>query len=185
MRVIAGEAHGRRLRAPRGMTTRPATGRVRESIFSRIAARADIAGMRVLDLFAGSGSLALEALSRGAASAVRVESSRAAAAAIRDNLATLGLADRARVIVASVERALVSLKDHGDQFDLVFIDAPYRHDSSARVLETLAASAMLAAGAFVMVRQSDRAAEPLEGGPLARVSYATLGGHRLALFRAP
>ena len=67
MRVIAGEAHGRRLRAPRGLVTRPATARVRASIFSRLAARTDLNGARVLDLFAGSGSLGLEALSRGAA----------------------------------------------------------------------------------------------------------------------
>ena len=137
MRVIAGEAHGRRLRAPRGLVTRPATARVRASIFSRLAARTDLNGARVLDLFAGSGSLGLEALSRGASRAVFVDSSRAAATAIRDNLRVLGLEERAEVIVAGVERAIAALGARGECFDLVFVDAPYRDDTSAAVLRAL------------------------------------------------
>src|ERR1700692_1092226 len=98
MRVIAGHAHGRRISAPRGFETRPATARVRASIFSRIAARFDLTGARVLDLFAGSGSLGLEALSRGAAGAVFVDSSRVAAATIAKNLAAFGLTAAARIV---------------------------------------------------------------------------------------
>src|SRR5271167_3324211 len=97
MKVIAGQAHGQRLKAPRGMTTRPTSARVRESIFSRLAARLDLGGLAVLDLFAGSGALGIEALSRGASSAVFVDSSRAAAAAIRINLEGLGFASRGRL----------------------------------------------------------------------------------------
>src|SRR5579883_2219794 len=98
MRVIAGQARGRRMAAPRGLATRPATARVRQSIFSRLQVRMALEGARVLDLYAGSGSLGIEALSRGAASAVFVDSSRAAAAAISDNLERLGLAPRGRVL---------------------------------------------------------------------------------------
>jgi 16S rRNA (guanine966-N2)-methyltransferase len=184
MRVIAGEAHGRRLRAPRGLQTRPATARVRASIFSRLAARTELAGTRVLDLFAGSGSLGLEALSRGARHAVFVDSSRAAAAAIRDNLRVLGLVERAEVIVAGVERALAQLGARGERFDLVFIDAPYRHDTSAAVLAKLAAGGLLETGAWVVVRQAARAPR-LAPTRLEEISCATLGDHRIALYRAP
>jgi 16S rRNA (guanine966-N2)-methyltransferase len=184
MRVIAGEAHGRRLRAPRGLLTRPATARVRASIFSRLAARTELAGARVLDLFAGSGSLGLEALSRGARHAVFVDSSRAAAAAIHDNLRALGLAERAEVIAVGVERALAQLSARGERFDLVFIDAPYRHDTSAAVLAQLAAGGLLEAGAWVVFRQAARAPR-LAPAQLEEASCATLGGHRIALYRAP
>src|SRR5258708_9884652 len=96
MRIIAGEAHGRRLKAPRGLHTRPTSARARESIFSRLAVRMDFAGARVLDIFAGSGSLGIEAISRGAAHATFVDSSRHSAAVIRGNLTHLDIVERAR-----------------------------------------------------------------------------------------
>ena len=109
MRIIAGHAHGRRLKAPRGLLTRPTSARARESIFSRLAVRMDLGGVRVLDIFAGSGSLGIESLSRGAAHVTFVDSSRDAAAAIRANLAQLELSDRARIVVSDVRRALGEL----------------------------------------------------------------------------
>jgi 16S rRNA (guanine966-N2)-methyltransferase len=184
MRVIAGEAHGRRLRAPSGLKTRPATARVRASIFSRLAARTELAGARVLDLFAGSGSLGLEALSRGAARAVFVDSARAAAAAIRDNLRGFGLEGRAEVIVAGVDRALAALAARGARFDLVLVDAPYRDDTSAAVLAAIVAGGLLAEDAYVVVRRAARAPEISPGG-LEAINTATLGDHRIVLYRAP
>ncbi len=184
MRVIAGEAHGRRVRAPRGLLTRPATARVRASIFSRLAARTDLSGMRVLDLFAGGGSLGLEALSRGSQRAVFVDSSRAAAVVIRDNLLSLGLEDRAEVVVGDASRVVVQLGARGDRFDLVFVDAPYRRDTSDEVLEALCSSALLETGAYVVVRQAARAPE-CGSAELEMVSRATIGDHRLTLYRAP
>lgn len=184
MRVIAGEAHGRRLRAPRGLVTRPATVRVRASIFSRLAARTEIAGARVLDLFAGSGSLGLEALSRGASQAVFVDSSRAAAVAIRDNLRGLGLEGRAEVMTVGVERAIAALGARGARFDLVFVDAPYRDDTSAAVLSALKARGLLEVDAYVVVRQAGRSPEISPAG-LEAINCATLGDHRIALYRAP
>jgi len=184
MRVIAGDAHGRRLRAPRGLVTRPATARVRSSIFSRLAARTEIAGARVLDLFAGSGSLGLEALSRGAAWAVFVDSSRAAATAVRDNLRALGLEARGEVMVTGAERAIPTLAARRVRFSLVFVDAPYRDDTSAAVLAALGAGGLLDDGAFVVVRQAGRAPAISPAG-FETINCATLGDHRIALYRAP
>src|SRR6266478_9312143 len=118
VRVIAGQAHGRRLRAPQGLRTRPTSARARESIFSRLATRIDFEGLAVLDLYAGSGSLGIESLSRGAESVVFVDSSRAAAAAIRHNLETFGFARRARILETDVRRAIPELAGEGQVFGL-------------------------------------------------------------------
>jgi 16S rRNA (guanine966-N2)-methyltransferase len=125
VRVIAGGLGGRPLRAPSGTATRPTSDRVREALFSILG---EVQGARVLDLFAGSGALAIEALSRGAASAALVDSSAAAIATIRRNLETLGLGaevHRERAL-AYLERARAARR----QYDLVFLDPPYRHAST-------------------------------------------------------
>ncbi|MFZ2510293.1 MAG: 16S rRNA (guanine(966)-N(2))-methyltransferase RsmD [Gordonia sp. (in: high G+C Gram-positive bacteria)] len=120
-RIIAGEFRGRRLAAPAD-STRPTSDRVREAIASMLGARMDLTGSSVLDLYAGTGALALEALSRGAASAVLVESDRKAAAVARENIAVCGAGATARV----VNRTVVSfLSGPGPRYDLVFLDPPY------------------------------------------------------------
>jgi 16S rRNA (guanine966-N2)-methyltransferase len=186
MRIIAGEAHGRRLKAPRGLHTRPTSARARESIFSRLAVRMDLAGVRVLDIFAGSGSLGIESLSRGASFVNFIDSSRDAAAAIRDNLAQLGLADRARVIVSDVRRALAELGNSHEAFELVFVDAPFKDDMSAEVLTLLGGLDLVAPGGWIVVEQSKRApdAPPAPSGH-ERVLVATIGDHRIAFYRRP
>ena len=120
MRIIAGEAKGRRLVAPRSSATRPATDRLRESIFGTLGGALEDAN--VLDLFAGSGALGVEALSRGAARAIFVDRDPAATAAIRRNVAVAGLADRATVSRAD---ATAFLRATDDVFDIVFADPPY------------------------------------------------------------
>ena len=132
MRVIAGDARGRRMVAPRGLATRPATARVRQSIFSRLAARMSIDGARVLDLYAGSARSASRRCARGAAAAIFVDSSRGAAGAIERNLETLGLRARGELMVTDAGRALDALAAGGERFDLVFVDAPYADDRSAK-----------------------------------------------------
>lgn len=184
MRVIAGQAHGRRLKAPRGLTTRPTSARARESIFSRLQVRIDFAGIRVLDIFAGSGSLSCEALSRGAAHATMIDSSRAAAAAITANLAALGLAERAKIIGADVFRALDDLGAAGTSFDLIFIDAPFKNDLSGLVLERIASRKLASEGGWIVVGQSKRAPAAPEAPPgLERANIANLGDHRIAFYR--
>lgn len=132
MRVIAGALGGRRLNAPRGRATRPTPERVREAIFSSLG---QLGGLRVLDLFAGSGAMGIEALSRGAAHAVFVEQAGSALGALRRNLRDLALEDRAEVIPLPVARALRGFAGRG--FELVFADPPYAHLADAA--ESLAA----------------------------------------------
>jgi 16S rRNA (guanine966-N2)-methyltransferase len=155
MRVIAGAHRGARLRAPRGASTRPTSDRVREALFSILA---DVDGERVLDLFAGSGALAIEALSRGASSATFVDSSAAAVAAIRANLASLGLEAEVhrRRALDFLETARIS----GRLYDLVFVDPPYRL-ASALGRELSGGLAPILAPEARVITESDRRA-PLE-----------------------
>jgi len=116
MRVLAGTLRGRRLAVPAGQSTRPTSGLVRGSVFNSLAAQGALEGARVADLFAGSGALGIEALSRGAAGVVFVERDRAAARTIAANLESLGLADRGRIVVRPVEAdgwEVVAHKRHG------------------------------------------------------------------------
>jgi 16S rRNA (guanine966-N2)-methyltransferase len=156
MRVIAGRYRGRRLQAPPGDATRPTSDRVREALFSVLAGRVE--GARVLDLFAGSGALGIEALSRGAAEATFVDTAPAAIRAVRANLEALDAA--AEVRRADARRFLGSASAAARQYDLVFLDPPYRLAGRLGSELTAALPAVLAPGAAV-VAESDRRA-PLE-----------------------
>jgi 16S rRNA (guanine966-N2)-methyltransferase len=123
MRVIAGSLRGRRLRAARGVATRPTSDRARAGLFDWIGAR--VSGASVLDLFAGSGSLGIEALSRGAERVTSVESARAACAALRRNLSDLDLVDAVRLLPYDVRRGLRILLREEARFDLILADPPY------------------------------------------------------------
>jgi 16S rRNA (guanine966-N2)-methyltransferase len=158
LRVVAGRFGGRRLSAPPGAGTRPTSDRVREALFSMLGA---VDGARVLDLFAGSGALAIEALSRGAAHALLVERDARAAAVARANLDALGIgADEARVVRAPARAALRTARERGDAYDLVFLDPPYRDAPGLGAELGEALGPLLAAGARV-VAESDRR-DPLE-----------------------
>ena len=148
MRVIAGELGGRRLAAPRGASTRPTSERVREALFSMLG---ELRGLRVLDLFAGSGALGIEALSRGAAHATFVERSAPALAALRANIAALALEERSSVRAGD---ALAALRG-AETYDLVFLDPPYAMAEALSDQLSRALPAVLAAGARV-VSESDR-----------------------------
>jgi 16S rRNA (guanine966-N2)-methyltransferase len=150
MRVIAGAHRGRTLHAPRGAATRPTSDRVREALFSILG---DVGGLTVLDLFAGSGALAIEALSRGAAAATLVDRSGAAIEAIRRNLDGLGI--DAEVVRADAVAWCEQAKRRARQYDLVFLDPPYRHGSLLGGRLTAALDGALAPGARV-VAESDR-----------------------------
>lgn len=161
MRVIAGTAKGRRLRAASG--TRPTADSVKEALFSSLGPR--VPGGSVLDLYAGSGALGIEALSRGAEAATFVERDPRAVAAIRQNLEATGFSDRARVVEGTVERFLASPPSGAEAFDVVLADPPYAEDA-ARVLGLLSTSALLAQGALVAleVAAAGLPVDPSTGG---------------------
>ncbi len=151
MRVIAGRYGGRRLTAPPGAATRPTSDRVREALFSILGARVE--GARVLDLFAGSGALGIEALSRGAAEATFVDRAPAAIRALRANLEALGI--DAEVVRADALAALRAARAAARQYDLVFLDPPYRHAARLAPALTEAIDGLVAPGGSV-VSESDR-----------------------------
>lgn len=131
MRIIAGTARSRAIKAPKGMDTRPTLDRVRETIFNIL--QFDVKDARVLDLYAGSGALALEALSRSAEHACLVDMAHAAAQVIRENIRALQFEDRCTFLNMSDVQALAHLK--GQRFDLIFLDPPYRMDTTDVILQ--------------------------------------------------
>jgi 16S rRNA (guanine966-N2)-methyltransferase len=153
VRVIAGRYGGRTLEAPRGRATRPTSDRVREALFSILGDVAGVGGARVLDLYAGSGALAIEALSRGAAEATLVDTSRAAVETIAGNLRRLSI--DAEVVREDALRFCGRASRAARQYDLVFLDPPYRHGSALGRQLTTALAPLLADGARV-VAESDR-----------------------------
>jgi|SRR6188472_3227173 16S rRNA (guanine(966)-N(2))-methyltransferase RsmD len=136
MRVISGKAKGRRLIAPKGGAIRPTADRIKESLFNILPR--DFSGMKILELFAGTGNISIEALSRGAESALLVDASERSARIIRENLRRLELTDRAQMWVMPVRRALNAVGRQGQKFDVIFLDPPYDQKLVGRSLELIA-----------------------------------------------
>jgi 16S rRNA (guanine966-N2)-methyltransferase len=145
MRVVAGEFRGRKLRAPAGGATRPTTDRVREAVFNALTSLDVLVGASVADLYAGSGALGIEALSRGAAHCTFVESDRAALSAIHDNIGTLGITGRTRVVAGDVMAMLPRIN-----CELAFADPPYGFDDWQRLLDRLDVELLVAEAAAVV-----------------------------------
>jgi 16S rRNA (guanine966-N2)-methyltransferase len=171
-RIIAGAHGGRRLAAPAGAQTRPTSDRVREAFFSALETMTDLNGARFADLYAGSGAVGLEALSRGAAFTLLVESDPKAARTIRENIGTLRAGGAARLVTAKVSQVLASPPD-GGPFDVVFADPPYvlGDDELAEVQRALVDNGWLADGAVVVLERSTRTA--VRGAPLTWVDGIT------------
>lgn len=180
MRIVAGTHRGRSIRAPRGWDTRPTADRVRESLFGRLG---PLDGVEVLDLFAGSGALGMEALSRGAAQAVLVDSAPAAVAAIRANAASLGLEDRCRIVRADWRPALRRLRGEGLRVGLCLLDPPY--SLLPRIAEALgpALAPVLAAGASVVIEHDADVAGELPGLPPAVADRRVHGDTAVTILR--
>jgi 16S rRNA (guanine966-N2)-methyltransferase len=161
VRVIAGLFGGLRLVAPRGLATRPTSDRVREALFSILG---DVSSAVALDLYAGTGALGIEALSRGAARAVFVENARPALAALRENIDALKLQDRAKILARSVERAARELSREGP-FDLIFLDPPYaKLPEIPGVIAELEANRAIAALGRLVVEHASKDPAPLLPG---------------------
>ncbi len=153
MRIIGGEARSRQIDAPKGMDTRPTQDKVRESLFNIL--QWDLVGRSVLDLFAGSGALGLEALSRGAESAVFVDASRQAAKVIQDNVDRLGFSGKARVIRDDWKSA-VGAQAYYDRnvFDLIFLDPPYSMTNTGEMCGYMLSYGILAPHALIVVEHA-------------------------------
>ena len=166
---MAGTAKGRRLAAPAGLLTRPTPNRVREAVFNSLYSRGVIEGARVLDLFAGTGALGIEALSRGAAEAVFVERDRAVADVLRSNLEVTGLVEAATVMVVDVEVALAGLANR--RFDIALVDPPYAFDAWPQLLSRVPAG--------LVVAESDR---PVDVGPCFAIHHHRRHGGTVVTF---
>ncbi len=154
MRVIGGNARGRRLKVPRGQTLRPTGARVKEALFNILPH--DLSGTKVLDLFAGTGNVTIEALSRGAAAAILVDSSVESGKAIRENLRRLHLGDRTQVWITPVARSLRLLARRDETFDLIFLDPPYDKQWIARTLKIIAQEGLLRESGVLIAEHSIR-----------------------------
>jgi 16S rRNA (guanine966-N2)-methyltransferase len=166
-RIISGTAGGRRLETSPGDETRPTSDRVREAVFSMLDSRSAVLGMRVLDLFAGSGALGLEAASRGAAEVVLVDSSRQAIGTARRNVAAIGMS-RVTTVLSSVQRYLDRVPER--PFDVVFLDPPYvlAEPVLGGHLAALVTGGWLSPEALLVVERSARSPEPRWAAGLTR-----------------
>ncbi len=181
MRVIAGTHRGRRLQAPPGTSTRPTSDRVREALFSMIG---DCTGAVVLDLFAGSGAMGIEALSRGAATATFVDADPRAAACVRANLDSCGLADRGRVLSRDWRAALAVQAERAVRFDLCLVDPPY--SLLAGISDTLprALAPVLAESATVIIEGPATGPIPtLDGIRVIERTDRSYGSTRVSILR--
>lgn len=179
MRIVGGTARGRPLKAPRLKTTRPTSDRVREALFDMLAVL-PVRWENVLDLYAGSGALGIEALSRGADQADFVESQRAACAVIQENLTRIGFADRARVFCRPVERAWASLDR---RYDIILADPPYADPGRESLLNRLAESDLVGGGGFVVLEHSRHHSVGEFHGALRLVKQRRHGDSVLSIFQ--
>ena len=176
MRIIGGEARGRTLVAPPGQATRPTQDYVRESLFNILAPRVE--GARILDLFAGTGALALEALSRGAAEAVLCDRDRAALSAIQKNVEAVRCADRVRVFAGDYAACLRACPG---PYDLIFLDPPYARDA-APVLAQIVTGGLLASGGRIVVEHR-RGAQPEILPPLVLADQRRYGDTEISFLK--
>ena len=178
MRVITGTARGRKLKELPGLETRPTTDKVKESVFNIV--QFDIEGRRVLDLFAGTGQMGIEALSRGAASCTFLDLRKEAAAVVRENLAHTGLADQGTVLQRD---AMAYLAGCGEKFDLIFLDPPYASGLLAKALEAIAAIDIVTENGIIVCESALETELPELSAPYQRGRSYRYGKIQITLYR--
>jgi 16S rRNA (guanine966-N2)-methyltransferase len=168
MRIISGTSRGRKLATPKSQSLRPTSDRVKESIFNIL--REEVEGKKVLDLFAGTGNLGIEALSRGAKKAIFVEKGRQALRLIQKNLNQSGFEDRSEIIPKDVNRAIGVLNQRRESFDLIFMDPPYEEGMINRTLMKLNSHQIYHKGSILIIEHDRRESLPniMEGWNLIR-----------------
>lgn len=180
MRVIAGTAKGTPLKAVPGLNTRPTTDKVKEAIFSMIGPYFD--GGAALDLFAGTGGLGIEALSRGADRVVFIDADRRAIAVVRRNVEAAGVAERSEIYCNTAERALRVLEKRGTAFRYVFLDPPYRMKNADGLMAEMEARGLLEAGAVIVVEHAADCLYPEAVGGLKRRRLAQYGETAVSIY---
>jgi 16S rRNA (guanine(966)-N(2))-methyltransferase RsmD len=158
MRVTGGKFRGVPIKTPGGKRTRPTSDKVRQALFNVLGE--NVACARTLDLFAGSGALAIEALSRGAESAVLVEKNASAARTLRANIEKIGLSEKAKVFQCDFRSALTRLSRDGEMFDIIFIDPPYEGDFLTDVCKSLQESIVTTKDSIIVVEHFSKTAPP-------------------------
>jgi 16S rRNA (guanine966-N2)-methyltransferase len=179
VRIVAGSLRGRVLRAPTGAATRPTSEKVREAIFAILP---DVGGARVLDLFAGSGALGLEALSRGAVHATFVDAARAALTAVRTNVRALGLEDRSAIVQA--DAVAFAARAAASPWDVVFVDPPYASELAIRAVGAIPA-ANLNENAVIVIEHDRRNSPPETIGSLLQTDQRRYGDTLVSFYRVP
>ena len=177
MRVITGIARGRKLKELPGLETRPTTDKVKESVFNIV--QFDIEGRKVLDLFAGTGQMGIEALSRGAASCTFVDLRKEAAAVVRENLAHTGLAEGGRVIQGDYMAFLTGCRE---RYDLVFLDPPYNKGMLEQALETIAKIDIMTENGIIVCESAAEAVLPELDGPYEKGRDYRYGKIKITLY---
>lgn len=185
MRVISGTAKGRKLAPPKDRRIRPTSDRVKEALFSILISQCgDLDGKSVLDLFAGSGNLGIEALSRGAERAVFIDNNRTSVTLVAANLRSTGLHERGEVVQSDVIQALSRLSDKGKRFDLVFADPPYGLGLAHALVDSLGAVNILGNNALVIIESAAQEEFPAVSGSIKQIDRRIYGDTALTFFEA-
>ncbi len=182
MRVIAGTSRGKKLSAPSGTKTRPTSDRVKEALFSILASRIDFTAIRVLDICAGTGSLGIEALSRGAGSCCFIESSLSIKPILEKNLIVTCCLERSEIVTTDAVKALRVIAGRGRRFELAFFDPPYDSEIYQSVMEVLDSTSLLTTGSIMVAECSARRELPESYGRLKRFDRRVYGETALELF---
>lgn len=184
MRVISGTAKGKRLHPPADRSVRPTGDRVKEALFSILYSMlGPLDDMKVLDLYAGSGALGIEALSRGAAECLFVDMSPASCRLIQKNLQSTGLQACTKIWCKSVVKALVQLESSVTAFNLVFMDPPYGREDTNSILQTLGNGSLLSQAATIVLESSSTESLPVHHEHLTLLDRRTYGATALCFFR--
>lgn len=180
MRVIAGTAKGRPLKAVPGMNTRPTTDKVKEAIFSMIGPYFD--GGLALDLFAGTGGLGIEVLSRGADKAIFIDREKVSIDVIRNNVNAASLADRSEIYRNDADRAVKALAKRGEQFRYIFLDPPYRMTNMDEMLLSIASHNLVEQDAIIVVEHDSSHLYPEQFGGFVQRKYAKYGETAVTIY---
>ncbi|MCL6457994.1 MAG: 16S rRNA (guanine(966)-N(2))-methyltransferase RsmD [Gorillibacterium sp.] len=181
MRVISGEARGRPLKAVPGKGTRPTTDKVKEAVFSIIGPY--FTGGWALDLFAGTGGLGIEALSRGMANVIFVDADKSSVEIVKHNLQLTGFTDKAEVYRNDAERALKALSKRDIRFELVFLDPPYRMKTAGELMLAMDGFHLLEPGATLMVEHESGHRYQEQYGPFRQIKHVAYGETTIAIYR--